>query len=198
MRKVLQQEKRQMREEKILLRLDEMNFATREQLQSVEDLGGERNAQRILQRMEKSKLINSIRYESKIYYLSNKGKERVGSNQSKLKRDRIKHTLMRNDLYISLGQPKDWKKEYPINFNEDTLIPDAIYTENNVFHFVEIDNVQTMRTNYEKIKRYKELSGMIEKQYRHTPVLVWFCLSETRKEKLKRACEKHRVNYKIY
>lgn len=104
---MIQQEKREQREERILLRLDKLNFATRKQLQIIENLGGDRNAHRILHRMEKSKLLSTVRYEKKIYYLSNRGKERVGSNQSKLKRDKIKHTLMRNDMYIKLGMPAD-------------------------------------------------------------------------------------------
>ncbi|WP_163538343.1 replication-relaxation family protein [Gracilibacillus sp. YIM 98692] len=195
---MIQQEKRIKREEKILLRLNELNFATREQLQIIEKLGGDRNAQRILHRMEKDKLISTVRYEKKIYYLSNRGKERVGSNQSKLKRDKIKHTLMRNDLYIKLGMPKDWEKERPINFNDDTLISDARFKRAGRYYFVEIDNVQTMKTNYEKIKKYKELSRIIKKEYHYTPTLIWYSLSETRKKKLHDACVKHGLKFQIY
>lgn len=103
---MIQQKKRIKREEKILLRLDEFNFATRKQLQVAENLGGDRNAQRVLQRMEKDRTISSVRREQKIYYLSNRGKEVIGSNQSKLKRNKIKHTLMRNDFYIEAGDRK--------------------------------------------------------------------------------------------
>jgi len=195
---MIQRRKREKREERILLRLDEFNFATRRQLQIAENLGGDRNAHRILYRMEKDKTISSIRREQKIYYLSNRGKERIGSNQSRLKRNKIKHTLMRNDLYIKLGMPSTWKKEVPVNFNNETLIPDAMYMENGKYMFVEIDNVQTMRTNYDKIKKYKELSKIIFKQYSHHPTLIWYSLSNVRKEKLKKACEKHQVKYKIY
>lgn len=195
---MIQQEKREQREERILLRLDKLNFATRKQLQIIENLGGDRNAHRILHRMEKSKLLSTVRYEKKIYYLSNRGKERVGSNQSKLKRDKIKHTLMRNDMYIKLGMPADWKKEQPINFNDTTLIPDATFKRADKFYFVEIDNVQTMRTNYDKIKKYKELSKLIKQQYNHVPTLMWYSLSETRKEKLRAACVKRGLKFKIY
>lgn len=195
---MIQQKNRQKREERILLCLNELNFATRKQLQIIEDLGGDRNANRILHRMEKDKSLSSIRNEQKIYYLSNRGKERIGSNQSKLKRNKIKHTLMRNDLYIKLGMPNDWKNESTSKFNNDELISDARFSRNGQFHFVEIDNVQTMKTNYDKIKKYKELFNLIYKQYFHHPTLIWYTLSEVRKEKLQKACEKSGIKYQIY
>jgi|SRR5690625_784147 len=194
----MQQKKRQKREERILSHLDKLNFATRKQLQVIEDLGGDRNAQRILRRMEKDRTLLSVRHEQKIYYLSNKGKERIGSNQSRLKRNKIKHTLMRNDLYIRLGMPKNWKNEVPVNINGKTLlIADAMYTRGSKYYFVEIDNVQTMRTNYDKIKKYKELSDMIHEQYKHYPTLIWYSLSDVRKSKLKKACEKQGIKYEV-
>mgnify|MGYP001337969445 CR=1 FL=1 len=195
---MIQQKKRIQREERILSRLDEMNFATREQLQVIEGLGGDRNARRILNEMERDKLLLSVRYDRKIYYLSNRGKERIGSNQSKLKRDKIKHTLMRNDMYIKLGMPSDWKKEYPVKFGTETIIADAMYQEKGVFHFVEVDNVQTMKINYDKIKKYKQLFELIKRQYNHVPILIWYSLSDTRKSKLQDACVKNGLKFKIY
>lgn len=195
---MIQQEKRRIREEKILSRLDKLNFATKNQLQYLEKLGGDRNAYRILREMERDKLLTAVRYEKKIYYLTNRGKERVGSTKGKLKRENITHTLMRNDLYIKLNTPKDWRTEVPITFNDETLIPDAMYENQGILTFVEIDNVQTMKTNCEKIKKYKELSRVIFHKKRHHPVLIWYSLSEIRKEKLRIACEKYGVKYKIY
>src|SRR5690606_6612046 len=159
----------QQREEKILLSLDELTYATREQLQIVNNLGGNRNAQRILQRMEKDKLIDSVRYEKKIYYLSNKGKQQIGSSQGELKKSQIIHVLMRNDLYIRLGMPKEWYKERLVKWGDNKLIPDATFKQKGEFHFVEIDNRQTMKTNEDKIKKYKELSHVIFQQYNHRP-----------------------------
>ncbi|KAB8138420.1 hypothetical protein F9U64_05315 [Gracilibacillus oryzae] len=195
---MIQQEQRKIREEKILLRLAELNFATREQLRIIEGLGGDRNSHRILYQMEKDKLLSSVRYEKKIYFLSNRGKERVGVTQSKLKRDKIKHTLMRNDLYIKLGMPEGWKKEIPVHFGTETLISDATFQRAGRYSFVEIDNVQTMKTNYEKIRKYRALSNLIKQQYNHVPTLIWYSLSETRKEKLKDACVKNGLKFKIY
>lgn len=196
---MIQQEKRLEREEKILLRLAELNFATRKQLQIIENLGGDRNARRILHQMEKGKSIKSVRQEQKIYYLSNRGKDRIGVSPGELKRDKIKHTLMLNDLYILLDQPDDWKTEYPINKEDEVfLIPDAMFKRKGQFHFVEIDNTQTMKTNVEKIKKYKELSKNIYRQFKHHPTLIWYSLSPTRKEKLRVACEKAGITFKIY
>lgn len=195
---MLQQVKRQQREEKILSSLDELTYATREQLQIINNLGGDRNAQRILQRMEKEKLINAVRYEKKIYYLSNKGKQQIGSNQGELKKSQIIHVLMRNDLYIRLGMPKEWYKEKQIKWGDNKLIPDVTFRKHGEYHFVEIDNRQTMKTNEEKIKKYKKLSHVIFQQYNHRPTIIWYSLSEIRKKKLKQLCEKYSIKYRIY
>jgi hypothetical protein len=176
-----------------------MTYCTREQLQAIEQLGGDRNARRILLEMEKKNLIKSIRYEKKVYYISNKGSERIGKGGVNLKRSWIQHTLMRNDLYILLGQPDDWKKEVPVVRNEETiLIPDAMYKQHGIFHFVEIDNTQTMKINLEKIRKYKDLFINMEKQFKHKPVLIWHSLSPIRKEKLRAACEKAGLKFNIY
>lgn len=195
---MLQQVKRQQREEKILSSLDELTYATREQLQIINNLGGDRNAQRILQRMEKEKLINAVRYEKKVYYLSNKGKQQIGSNQGELKKSQIIHALMRNDLYIKLGMPKEWYKERSVKWGDNKLIPDVTFKRNGEFYFVEIDNRQTMKTNEEKIKKYKKLSHVIFQQYNHRPTIIWYSLSEIRKKKLKQLCEKYSIKYRIY
>lgn len=196
---LVQQQKRRQREESILLTLDNLTYATRKQLQIVNNLGGDRNAHRILFEMEKDKSINSIRTEQKVYYLSNRGKERIGSAQGELKKAQIEHTLMRNDLYISLGMPEDWRKEKPVKLNGEVfIIPDATFKRKGEFHFVEIDNRQTLRTNLDKITKYKELSRVIFEQYSHTPTLIWYTLSDVRKQKLSDACNKAGVKFVVY
>lgn len=179
--------------------MEKLTYSTREQLQAIENLGGDRNARRILLEMERKKLIKSVRYERKIYYLSNKGSERIGKGGVNLKRSWITHTLMRNDLFIKLGQPKDWKKEVPIYKGDDIyLIPDATFKKNGIYHFVEIDNTQTMKTNYEKIKKYAALFPNLKNRYKHSPILIWYSLSDLRKEKLQEACKKAKIKFEIY
>lgn len=195
---MLAQMKRQQRDEQIMSSLDKLTYATREQLQKINNLGGDRNAQRVLSRMEKDKLLLAARMEKKIYYLSNKGKQIIGSNQGKLNKKEITHVLMRNDLYIKLGMPSDWKKERPVKWGENKLIPDATFKKSGEFHFVEIDNQQTMATNIEKIKKYKDLSYVIFRQYHHRPTVIWYAVSELRKKKLEKLCVEHGLKYKIY
>ncbi|WP_339179176.1 replication-relaxation family protein [Oceanobacillus sp. FSL W7-1293] len=195
---MLAQQKRQQRDELILLSLDNLTYATREQLQVINNLGGDRNAQRILSRMEKDKLLLAARMEKKIYYLSNKGKQIIGSNQGKLNKKEITHVLMRNDLYIKLGMPSDWKKEWPVKWGENKLIPDATFRKAGEYHFIEIDNQQTMATNIEKIKKYKELSYVIFQQYNHRPTVIWYAASELRKKKLEKLCVEYGLKFQIH
>ena len=195
-----QQKRKEQRQEEILLSLDNLTYATREQLQIVNNLKGDRNAHRILHRMEKDRLISSIRTERKIYFLSNNGKNIIGSNQGELKKSQIKHTLMRNEMYIKLGMPVNWQKEVPVRFNEESryLIPDAMYNQGNVFTFIEIDNKQAMTTNFEKIKKYSELFKAMYHQYGTHPTLIWYTLSNIRKEKISSACESSKIKYEVY
>lgn len=186
------------KQEKILLSLGRLNFATRDQLQKIEDLKGDRNAHRILFEMEKDKLINSVRYDKKIYYLSSRGGERIGTSNIRLKRNQIKHNLMRNDLYIKLNTPESWQKEAPVIINGKTvLISDARYKNQGKYVFVEIDNKQSMRANYDKIKKYKEVFKMMFRQYKYHPTLLWYTLSDIRKIRLESACVKEGIKYEI-
>jgi len=191
--------KKNLRHEQIMLTLDKLNYATRKQLQIINNLGGTRNAQRILQRMEKEGLIKSERLEMKIYYLSEKGKRQIGSGKGDLKKTQIIHNLLRNDLYIKLGMPKDWKKETPITLNGKLLlIADARFTHNGINHFVEIDNKQSMKKNEEKILKYKKLFPIIFHQFGHHPVLIWYTVSDVRRKKLHELCSKAGVKFEIY
>ncbi len=199
---MLKQQQKMLRHESIISSLDNLSFANRRQLQLINDLGGDRNANRILSEMEKDKSIKSIRTEQKIYYVANRGKEKVGSNKQTKDKGQIIHTLMRNDMYIYLGMPKDWSPEQAIDFEIDgemnTLISDAVFTQKGEYHFLEVDNSQTMRTNKDKIDKYKALSMMIWENDNHTPTLIWYTVSQNRKIVLKEYCEKKAVKAKVY
>lgn len=185
------------REEQIMLCLDRFNFATRKQLQIMMQLGGDRNAQRILSRMAKDGHIKFIRAESNIYYLTNKGKERIGKAGSDLGRSQIDHHLMRVDAYIKLGMPTDWINEQAIAVGEDKIIADAMYKKNGVYHFVEIDNTQTLRTNADKLKKYKIVSKGIVEDFFTWPIIVWHTTSDLRKVKLEELCKQEGLKYMI-
>lgn len=187
------------RHERILSNLSELTYATREQLQIINKLGGDRNARRILLEMEREGLIKSVRYDKKIYYISNKGNDYIGKGNSRLNKKEIQHVLMRNDLYIKLGMPKTWKKEAQIIVNDEVvLISDARFNVGDKYYFIEIDHKQSMKTNIEKIKKYKEVFRMMYREFGYHPKLIWYTLSDVRKQSLAKACQNHAVNYQIY
>lgn len=174
------------RYEQIQSSLADLTYATREQLQYINNLGGDRNARRILLDMERMGYIKSVRHERKIYFVN-----------TRLKKKEIQHILMRNEMYIKCGMPFSWKKEAPIFMNgKKVIISDARYNAGDIYYFIEVDNTQNMRTNYDKIQRYAEVFEVIKKK--HYPNLIWYTLSEIRKNKLKKACENAGVNFKLY
>ncbi len=183
--------------------MNDLGFATRRQLQMIEGLGKDRNAARILKRMEDDKTIQSFRREFKVYSLTHRGKELIGSNKD-LKTgasDRlVDHTLMRNDLYIKLGMPDDWKTEHELLYNgaKDRMVVDAMYSRNREWHFVEVDNKQTMKNNQEKMKRYAILRKDIFNDYGHHPTVIWYTVSDNRKQRLEEWMRELGIKGRIY
>lgn len=168
------------RYEQIQSKLVDLTYATREQLQVINNLGGDRNANRILLDMEKMGYIKSVRLDKKIYYVN-----------TRLKKKEVQHILMRNDIYIMYNMPSSWQKEVPLRQNREILlIPDAMFKKNNEYCFVEVDYMQQMKVNYEKIEKYKEVSRMIFRQYKHHPTLIFYTLSESRKDKIRKYSNK--------
>src|SRR5699024_1070805 len=176
------------RYEQIQSSLVDLTYATSEQLRVINNLGGDRNARRILLDMERMGYIKSIRHDRKIYYVN-----------TRLRKKEIQHILMRNELYVKYGLPKDWKKEVPIRKNEEILvIPDAMFSIGGNYYFVEVDHMQQMKINYEKIEKYKEVGRMIFNKFKHHPTLVWYTISDNRKRKLEEKCREFGVKYVIY
>ena len=194
---MLQKEKRYHREGKILQTLHSLQYATRKQLQTIEQLGGDRNAHRILLEMERDKLIQSIRKEEKIYSLANAGRDRIGVEGANMTGRMVEHSLMRNDLYIRLNMPSDWNIEVPIPLPDGEMICDAMYTKNGQYHFVEIDHKLSMRNNKEKLDRYKELSKGVYRQYNHHPTIIYYTREE-RKDKLEQAIRERGLKGIVY
>lgn len=179
--------------EKILLSLDKLNFATRKQLMRIHDLKGKDNAYRVLRDMEESGLIKSHRHECKIYYLSNKGRERIGSTKDTPAKNLIEHILMRNDLYIYFRCPKTWQNELPLSMRHGMekvkIVPDAIFHEGNQYYMVEIDRTQTMRKNKKKIDQYEKLKTGFMQQFSKEPILIFYTLTENRKKMIQDYCK---------
>lgn len=179
------------REEIILLSLAKLDYLSRSQLQRLHNLSGDRNARRVLSNMKE--YISSFYSESgvKIHHLNKLGRERIGCETVRQKITQVKHYLMRNDYYIYL-KPREWRNEIKFSIPDVvTVIPDAYFTHNHTLHFLEIDHIQKMIKNQDKIERYKKIKelGVFQKQYKQFPKLVWVTLTENRRKQLNKWCE---------
>ena len=179
------------REEQILLLLKKFDFMTRDQLNRYFQLGGKRNTNRILSGI--SDYLTSIRegYQT-IYYLSKVGKAHVNCEKIRKKGGHVYHTVMRNDMWLFFDMPKKWKNEIKVSDGSVSVVVDSMFTDNwDRRHFLEVDNMQTMKENRNKIKRYKELfrNGSIEEKLGHFPTIVWLTTTEHRRKQLKEECE---------
>jgi hypothetical protein len=180
-----------------------MGFATRNHLQKLHDLGTDRNAIRVLKEM--NEYLHIKRVSENIYYLNQLGREVIGSEKEIKWNNQIDHHLLRNDMYIYFECPKDWENELPItfkyqnglNYKEVTIVPDATFTLNDVFHFLEVDRTQSMTENKKKISQYQLLSPAIEQQFKTKPVLVFYTTTDHRKKILEAACEKVGLKHMI-
>lgn len=145
--------------------------------------------------MESDRLIGSVRRESKVYYLAGKGGDLIGRENPRLKRSQIDHAVLRNDLYLRLGLPANWKKEVEIKLNSNkVLVADAAFTEGDRMYFIEIDVNSSMQANNSKIKRYAE----IVRNLNCPSTIIWYTLIEARKKILRENCVKVGVDCRIY
>lgn len=178
-----------------MLSLNEMKFATREQLQQLHNLGTDRNALKILNQMKEYLTIRTHDGRN-VYYLNNSGRDLIGAETEIKWSLTVDHHLLRNDMYLYFNCPQDWRIEQKIKFKykngltfkETSLIPDATFTLHNTFHFLEVDRTQSMSENKKKIKQYELLSPAIEEQFKHKPVLVFYTTTENRKAMLQQLC----------
>lgn len=114
----------------------------------------------------------------------------------------VDHHLMRNDLYLYYFCPKDWRIEEPITFTvnlkDKVLVPDATFTLEGKYYFAEVDRIQKMVENKEKIQAYSLLQSKMEIKFGHAPTLIFYTVSELRKQKLREYCKELGVNARIY
>ena len=185
--------------------LEKLKFATREQLQKIHNLGGDRNALKVLGEMKEYFHIQNHEGMN-VYCLNKAGRDRIGSFMEMKWTLQAEHHLMRNDIYIYFKEPGDWRTEeetlfrYSVGQERKTMkiIPDATFTLNGVYHFLEVDRTQSMIENKKKIENYAKLSPVMEKQYHHKPVILFYTLTELRREKLKEICQLNQVNCQVY
>jgi hypothetical protein len=174
------------REEQILLSLKRLDYLSRSQLQKLHQLGGERNARRVMASL--SEYLHSFRGDNgeSIYYLNKAGRERVGAEKVRAKLADANHYLMRSDAYLFF-KASDWKNEMKFTIPGTVqVIPDAYFLLNMRRYFLEIDNLQSLSKNKEKLEKYRKLkaSNLLQERLRYFPTLIWVTLTETRKKHL--------------
>lgn len=172
------------RQERILLSLKKLDYLSREQIQIMHELGGERNAQRIMKRLEP--YVSVMKQGQHIYYLNANGRDIVACEKVRKKLTDVTHYLMRNDLYIQAGQPDTWKNEIRIKNGDVKVVADALYKTDR-YNIVEIDHTQKMNKNMKKLERYREL--IKRNAFKGQPRVIWVTTTEYRQERLRELCK---------
>lgn len=123
-----------------------------------------------------------------MYYLNKAGRELVGCDKVVTKSSQYKHTLMRNDIYIHFKCPQLWQNEFIIPLDsKHKIIPDAVFQVGQQQYFLEVDNLQKMKANIQKLELYKELRDMGKWQKKNNgrfPIVIFYTLTESRKNHL--------------
>lgn len=179
------------REEAILSSLKKLDYMSRSQIQRLHNLGGDRNARRVLDNL--SSYLSCFRGDNgeNIYHLNKEGRNRINCEVVRQKTAQAGHYLMRAGAYIHYGGGEDWKNE--MNFKIEgvvNLITDSYFRYNGRRHFLEVDRLQHMAKNHEKITRYKKLhaTGTLQEKLKYFPRIVWVTLTESRKAQLLEWC----------
>jgi hypothetical protein len=141
------------------------------------------------------------RFNENVYYLNQKGRELIGSEKERKYSLEVEHFLLRNDLYIHFGCPKDFEIERDIAFasglKQKIIRPDARFTRDGIHYLAEIDRTQNMVENKKKIAQYAELSPLIKEQFHHPPKLIFYTITPTRKQSLAALCEEKKIQFQV-
>lgn len=187
----------------ILTSIRKLKFATRRHLMAIHDMGGIRNANRILKDL--SPYVNKVVHQKEhVYYLNKNGRELFDDTEKIVPNSRLAHSLMRNEAWLYLFCPDDWRIEepirYKINDKKQTIIPDVKFKgEEGILNAVEIDRTQMMNVNSEKMSRYKEFTYYYKNKYNgKVPVIHFFTLTEYRQKKLEQLAAKYDIYVKVY
>lgn len=90
-------------------------------------------------------------------------------------------------MYIHYNCPKLWQSEYVIPTPDFTIVTDAVFSVGGVQYFLEVDRLQKMNANFEKLKNYKQFHDTGEWQKRNGgrfPVVLFYTEQEHRKHQL--------------
>ncbi|MGU3461258.1 replication-relaxation family protein [Bacillus sp. D48C] len=187
----------------ILTSIRKLKFATRRHLMTIHDLGGIRNANRILKDL--GAFVNSTVYKKEyVYYLNKKGRALFDDTEKIVPTNRLAHSLMRNEAWLYLFCPDDWQIEtairYKIDDKKKTIIPDVKFRdEEGILNAVEIDRTQMMNVNSEKLKRYGEFTMYYKNKYNgKVPIIHFFTVTKYREKKLEELAAKYDIFVKVY
>jgi hypothetical protein len=174
--------KAQQRAEKILLSLKTLGIVSTSQLRIINNLGSTRTTFRALE--EVKEYVNKFREGENMYYLNAEGRKLIGSKKVMKKTTTAMHYIMRNDLYIALECPGNWRNEQKLSSKKHdiTVIADAYFEINNVKHIVEVDHKQKMAANKLKIEKYKKMVelGVLSSDTQ----FFWITVTEYRRQQL--------------
>jgi hypothetical protein len=103
----------------------------------------------------------------------------------------VQHVIMRNDFYIFVGFPHEWRNEMKLTDGINTVVCDAWFKANGKYNILEVDHCQTMKENRNKIEKYRGLfeAGAMEKHFGYFPMLIWLTTTKLRKKKLTELCK---------
>ncbi len=186
----------------ILATIRKLQFATRRHLMCIHEMGGIRNANRIMNDLSiyTSKVIHNKEY---VYYLNQSGHKLFGEGKV-VHHSKMSHAILRNEAWLHLFCPDDWQVETEIRYIKDNkkkkIIPDVKFRdEDRILHAVEIDRTQKMVVNDEKLKCYEELTKIYKQKYNgKVPVVHFFTITKYREKKLEQLAAKYDVFVKVY
>jgi hypothetical protein len=196
------------RQMNIISTIDMLGFASRTHIQEIYNLGSVRNTNRVLRDM--NRYLNIFRMDENIYYLNQLGRDMIGSTKELKQNQEVKHYLMRNDMYVYLDFPEDWRLEHPVNFSTDehlgggaiakkdyTIIPDAKCTVDNIRYYIEIDNLQHMKENKKKIDIYSKLRQTYHIKNQRMYKLIFYTSSDVRRKRLTEWCLEKELQFEV-
>lgn len=177
------------RQEQMLLSLRRFDYMNIRQFQILHDLKSDRNAYRIIKQLEPY-MNHFVEGGRKVFYLNKNGREAINGDKIRKKTTTAKHYIMRNDLYIHLGKPENWRNEIRIKYESDKdkiiNVADAHFKTDR-HYIVEIDNMQKMGKNRLKIDKYRRL---VEKNvFKGMPGLIWVTTTAYRQAAIRDLCD---------
>ncbi|MED2063902.1 replication-relaxation family protein [Bacillus thuringiensis] len=186
----------------ILATIRKLQFATRRHLMSVHEMGGIRNANRIMKDLSSytSKITHNKEY---VYYLNQSGHRLFGEGKV-VHHSRVAHAILRNEAWLHLFCPDDWQIETEIRYIKDDkkkkIIPDVKFRDDDkILHAVEIDRTQKMVVNEDKLKCYEEFTKIYKQKYNgKMPVIHFFTITKYREKRLEQLAAKYDVFVKVY